>query len=135
MKAKAASEMLIETKHEVVNELGSDNASDADSEKLVIDTNKHKPKTGKTKLQTEKKFSVVTQVIPQLEVSQLKTEDRRTEEEAWLEAVESGDLDQVDTMAAKYPVWGIKVQCSSATFLLEVPSTKLIPHAGVNVSV
>merc|ERR1712029_297847 len=60
-------------------------------------TNKHKPKTGKTKLQTEKKFSVVTQVIPQLEVNQLKTEDRRTEEEAWLEAVESGDLDQVES--------------------------------------
>ena len=104
MKAKAASEMLIETKHEVINELGSDNASDADSEKLVIDTNKNKPKTGKTKLQTEKKFSVVTQVIPQLEVSQLKTEDRRTEEEAWLEAVESGDLDQVDTVSAKHQV-------------------------------
>merc|ERR1712098_341665 len=97
MKARAASEVIVETKIELGNEFCSDNTSDADSEKLVIDTNKHKSKTGKTKLQAEKKFSVVTQVIPQLEVSQLKTEDRRTEEEAWLEAVESGDLDQVES--------------------------------------
>ena len=79
----------------------SDEASDSGDDQLVIDTDRSRGKTVKRKLQekTSSSSAVVTQVIPQLEVSQLNHEvirNNKTEEEAWLDAVESGDLDQVN---------------------------------------
>ena len=73
--------------------ISNDHSSDDDL--LVIDTNKFKHKSAKKK--PEKKSGVVTEMIPQLEVSQLKPAIKKSEEEAWLDAVESGDLEQVES--------------------------------------
>ena len=96
-KAKAA---VVVSDARVESHNNSDEASDSGDDQLVIDTDRSRGKTVKRKLQekTSSSSAVVTQVIPQLEVSQLNHEvirNNKTEEEAWLDAVESGDLDQV----------------------------------------
>ena len=75
-----------------VNVNNSKDAS-SDDDQLVIDTNKYKHKSTKKKQLPEKKSGVVTEMIPQLEVTQLKSAVKKSEEEAWLDAVESGDLE------------------------------------------
>ena len=77
--------------------VNTSNDHSSDDDQLVIDTNKYKHKSTKKKQLPEKKSGVVTEMIPQLEVTQLKPAVKKSEEEAWLDAVESGNLEQVES--------------------------------------
>ena len=97
--------------------------STSDDDQLVIDTARNRSKPSKRKhpppsesqSPEKRNSSVITQTLPQLEVcfiksqttyfvtttiskvTQLKPIKSKSEEEAWLDAVESGDLEQVES--------------------------------------